>query len=1172
MQIANKIIEELIKDAGKARETKARIYKNQRRVEITKVEYEDKNNFEVSALVSGNEVYNTYIEVKKGEIEDISCTCQDYYNHYGVCKHTLATIFMLSDTQNEKETQEETNNLFKIYEENNPFEIEKIQNQKEETINVEKNLIGENFTKSKENAKYREFKQIVKSFYNEEINEIENIDEEKIQNEGTIIIEPKIIYDKFTNSLKVEFKLGDKRLYKIKNLTQFYDRMIKKEFYKYGDKLKFIHQKEIFKKESQELLEFIMKYAEIIKETNSTANSNYRYYGNALSESSIMLGANGIDELFEILKDQKVKFQKDYTEQEVEFLDKDPKIEFVLNKTGKKEYEISTNIEIFKINQIQGKKYNYILMENKLYRCTKEFEKSKLKLLKKFRENYITKIYLQEQDLKDLFSIIMPRINNVIKLGNVEETKIDKYKPKTLRIKVFLDFDKRDYLIADLRFIYGENEFNPLDEKKKIEFPRNMVEETKTLNIFRKSGFMVDLQNLRFIMPTNDKIFKFLNEDIEYYMQKFEIMATENFKSKEITKPKIGAIGVKIENDLLKIDLSKINIEAKELEEIMARYKLKKKYYRLRDGSFLKLEENKEIEFVDKLISGTDIEYKELEKGEVKLPVNRSLYLNQLLKELKGTEITKNKEYQKIVNNLEQKQAEEEINIPTNLKANLRYYQKTGFKWLKILDSYKLGGILADDMGLGKTIQILALILSEKEENQKQIEKNNQEQTEKSNQEQTEKSNQDQNTEQIKNANPKSQTSIVISPSSLTLNWLSEAKKFAPDLKVEAIRGNLQERKNKIKNLEKYDLIITSYDLLKRDIEFYKQKDYIFKFAIADEAQYLKNSNTQNAKAIKQIKATTNFALTGTPIENSLSELWSIFDFIMPGYLFTYKKFKSSYEMPIVKDNNKEAMSKLKMLIEPFILRRTKKEVLTELPEKTITVLNNEMDEEQKQIYISYLARVKKEVAEEININGFEKSQIKILAALTRLRQICCHPKLFIENYQGRCSKLEQCMEIIEDAVESGHKILLFSTYTSMFEILEEELRTRKIKYFELTGSTKVEERISLVEEFNKNTEIKIFLVSLKAGGTGLNLTGADMVIHYDPWWNLSAENQATDRAYRIGQKNNVQVYKLITKESIEEKIYELQERKAKLMDDMLSTKTTFINKLSKEDIMRLFE
>ena len=535
----------------------------------------------------------------------------------------------------------------------------------------------------------------------------------------------------------------------------------------------------MFQKESQELLEFIMKYAEIIKETNSTANSNYRYYGNALSESSIMLGANGIDELFEILKGKKVKFQKDYAEQEVEFLDKDPKIEFILNKTGEKEYEISTNIEIFKINQIKGKKHNYILLDNKLCRCTKEFENAQLKMLKKFRENYITKIYLQEQDLQDLFSIIMPRINNVIKLGNIEEEKIEKYKPKTLRVKIFLDFDKKDYLIADVKFIYGEYEFNPLDEKKKIEIPRNMVEETKTLNIFRKSGFMVDLQNLRFIMPTNDKIYKFLNDDIEYYMQKFEIMATENFKSKEITKPKIGTIGVKIENDLLKIDLSKINIEAEELEEIMSRYKLKKKYYRLKDGSFLKLEENKEIEFVDKLITGADIEYKELEKGEVKLPVNRSLYLNQLLKELKGTEIIKNKEYQKIVNNLDQKQTEEELKVPKNLKANLRYYQKTGFKWLKILDSYKLGGILADDMGLGKTIQILALILSEKE-NQEETLKNQKEQKIQETQEEKEI--------------PKElhQTSIVISPSSLTLNWLNEAKKFAPSLKVEAIRGNLQ--------------------------------------------------------------------------------------------------------------------------------------------------------------------------------------------------------------------------------------------------------------------------------------------------------------------------------------------------------------------------------------------
>ena len=413
--------------------------------------------------------------------------------------------------------------------------------------------------------------------------------------------------------------------------------------------------------------------------------------------------------------------------------------------------------------------------------------------------------------------------------------------------------------------------------------------------------------------------------------------------------------------------------------------------------------------------------------------------------------------------------------------------------------------------------------------------------------------------------------SLVVSPSSLTLNWQSEAKKFAKELKTLVIRGSLTERKRQIEQIQDYDLVITSYDLLKRDIELYEQKNYQFRYIIADEAQYLKNSNTQNAKSIKKIKADTRYALTGTPIENSLSELWSIFDFIMPGYLFSYRSFKNTYETPIVKEEDKEAMEKLKMLIEPFILRRNKKEVLTELPEKTITVLNNEMGEEQKNIYLNYLARAKQELEEEIEVNGYERSHIQILAALTRLRQICCHPSLFIEDYQEGSSKLEQCMEIIQEASNSGHKILLFSGYTSMFEIMEKELKDKEIKYFKLTGSTKVEERIKLVEEFNQNSEIKVFLISLKAGGTGLNLTGADMVIHYDPWWNLSTENQATDRAYRIGQKNNVQVYKLITKNSIEEKIYELQQKKAELVDQMLSTKTSFINKLSKDEIMDLF-
>ena len=424
--------------------------------------------------------------------------------------------------------------------------------------------------------------------------------------------------------------------------------------------------------------------------------------------------------------------------------------------------------------------------------------------------------------------------------------------------------------------------------------------------------------------------------------------------------------------------------------------------------------------------------------------------------------------------------------------------------------------------------------------------------------------------EQKKN-NQKPLPSMVACPSSLTLNWLGEVQKFTPTLKALVISGSALEREKKIKNIEKYDIIITSYDSLKRDIDLYDEKMYQFKYMIADEAQYIKNNNTQNAKAIKNIKAEARFALTGTPIENSLSELWSIFDFIMPGYLFKYRKFKELYELAIVKENNQAKMQKLKKMIEPFVLRRIKKEVLTELPDKTVTVLYNEMEEEQQKIYLSYLAQAKKEVADEIQMNGFENSQIKILALLMRLRQICCHPSLFLQDYEGKSSKLEQCIEVIEDATKGGHKILLFSGYTSMFPIIEKELKKKQINYLKLTGQTKVTERIELVDKFNEDKDIKVFLISLKAGGTGLNLTGADMVIHYDPWWNLSAENQATDRTYRIGQKNNVQVYKLITKNSIEEKIYELQKKKEKLVDNMLSTQNTFINQLSKEDIMELF-
>ncbi len=549
--------------------------------------------------------------------------------------------------------------------------------------------------------KYRNFKQIVNIFYNEEINEI-NTNEESVKKLGDIKIEPQIYYDKFVGDMKIEFKLGNKKMYKIKNLAEFYTRIINQEFYRYGEKLQFIHSEAEFEQDSQGILNFIMKYAEIIKYANSNSNSNFKYYGKALNEANIIVGNSAIDDLFDVLEGRTVDFNRDYNKEKIEFTNEQPKIEFKLKKLEDGQYIIMPNIEIYKVNIIKGKKYKYILDDKKLYRCTREFENTTLKLLELFRQNYMTEVKLGEDELTDLFSIIMPKVKDAIIFENISEEEIEKYKPKELVIKVYLDFDKNDYLIADVKFCYEENEFNPLDEKTKLTFPRNILKETKALNILRQTGFMLDVKNLRFILPDNDKIYEFLTQEVEYYMQKFDVLVTDNFKRKQIRTTKIGSIGVKVENNLLEIDLKDLDINPEELEQIMERYSLKKKYHRLKDGSFIDLENSKEIEFLDKLVTGMDISYKELEKGEIDLPVYRSLYLNQLLKGIKGTQIIKNEEYKDIVNNLNKEQLEENMEVPEPLNNILRYYQKTGYRWLKTLDNYKFGGILADDMGLRK--------------------------------------------------------------------------------------------------------------------------------------------------------------------------------------------------------------------------------------------------------------------------------------------------------------------------------------------------------------------------------------------------------------------------------------------------------------------------------------
>ena len=969
MLVNDETIEELYFDAGSERVQKARLYVKTKRVEIEKINYNDKNNFDITGNVTGQDIYRTHISVEDGEIIDVTCECLDYQSRYAACKHIVATMMEFSTNSKYEKMIKGSSN-----------------------IDINKML--------RTDSKYRSFKQVVNEFYAEEMQEIEE-EKEQESNSEKIKIEPKLIYDRYSNNLRVEFKIGNQRMYKLKNLDEFYDRMMTGEKYKYGNKLEFIHKKDRFEDDEYQLLEFILKHSEIIRFVNSNSNSNYRYYGKAMNDGYILLNNSGIDELFNILKGKQIAFQKEYKDEKIELIDGNPDLHFVMKKKGKEEYKIVLNEDIDIMREIEilrGKDYTYILFDNKLYRCDKKYEKTTIKLLKMLKNNYLTELVFGKEQLPELFSVILLKLKDSIEFKGIDEQQIEQYKPKKLGVKLFLDIDENDYILAETRFCYGEEEFNPLQQKIEIKYPRDVVSENRALNLFRKTGFMYYAQKECFILPEEEKIYNFLTNDINEYMQRFEVMVTDNFKSKEIKQPKIGSLGIKVENNLLTIDLANLNIDVKELEEIMAKYELKKKYHKLKDGSFVNLEENPDIEFIDKLMTGMNISYKDLESGNVKLPVNRSLYLDQLLKTIPNTQITKNSEYKKLINGLDKKNGEDDIEIPSNLEKILRYYQKTGYKWLKTLDNYKFGGILADDMGLGKTIQMLSIIAGYVEEN----------------------------------SNSEKRASIVICPSSLTLNWQNESQKFTNKLKTLVIRGNVQERKEQIKEIGKYDLVITSYDLLKRDVETYKENKYKFRFAITDEAQYLKNSNTQNAKAVKEILADTRYALTGTPIENSLAELWSIFDYIMPGYLFGYKKFKTDYEVPIVKDNNQNAMKKLKMLIEPFVLRRTKKEVLTELPEKTITVLNNQMKDEQEKIYLNYLAQAKQDLAETINLRGFEKSHIQVLAALTRLRQICCHPSLFIKDYQEGSSKLEQCIEIVKDATEAGHKILLFSGYTCL--------------------------------------------------------------------------------------------------------------------------------------------
>ncbi|SUQ47576.1 RNA polymerase-associated protein RapA [Clostridium neonatale] len=560
-----------------------------------------------------------------------------------------------------------------------------------------------------------------------------------------------------------------------------------------------------------------------------------------------------------------------------------------------------------------------------------------------------------------------------------------------------------------------------------------------------------------------------------------------------------------------------------EITKILRSFRDNVKYYKLENGEFLDLEEmniKEALTLIDNLI-----EEEILNKNVIEIPLNKAVYLEDYLEDKKMRYIKGRKEIKELkkkLTNIEGKIFE----VPNDLNASLREYQISGYNWFKTLDYLGFGGILGDEMGLGKTLQTITLLLSNK-----------------------------------------GSKSLIIAPTSLIYNWNNEFKKFAPNMKIAIANGSKEEREKLLKEYKEYDVIITTYNLLRRDIDIYTME---FDYCILDEAQNIKNSSSQNAKAVKTINAKRRFALTGTPIENSLMELWSIFDFIMPNYLYDEKRFTYRYFRRL--EEGPEIIQELNRLIKPFILRRYKKNVIKELPDKIEKRLYVPLSDEQTKVYEAYSKYVKDIIAKKVEDLEFTRSKIEILSYITKLRQLCLDPSVVMEEYNGDSGKIDSLMELLEQSVCENHKVLVFSQFTSVLKNIGKTLEKNNFRYSYLDGSIPSIDRMKMVEEFN-NGENSVFLISLKAGGTGLNLTSADIVIHFDPWWNPAVEDQATDRAHRIGQENVVEVIKLIAKGTIEEKIVDLQDTKRELISKILGDDLSAdnINTLSEEDILSLF-
>ncbi|RID86669.1 helicase SNF [Peribacillus asahii] len=706
------------------------------------------------------------------------------------------------------------------------------------------------------------------------------------------------------------------------------------------------------------------------------------------------------------------------------------------------------------------------------------------------------------------------------KIGDVQLSKaLSQEMTKTpLVAKLYLDRLK-NRLLAGLEFQYENVVIQPLESRDIPTGPmiiRDMEKEEEILQLMEGSGFSKTEGG--YYMQNEALEYEFLYHVVPKLHPLVQIYATTAVRNRIVRKnahPKIRVKVKKERTNWLEFKFEMDGIADKQIREILAALEEKRKYYRLPNGSFLSLE-TKEMKEIHRFLNEVPVQDEDFE-ASLNMPIIQSLKHLDFIDD--SQVFTVEESFSQFLDHI-RNPGNLNFEVPQSLDNILRDYQKHGYKWMKALASYGFGGVLADDMGLGKTLQSITFIVSE-----------------------------------LSSIRDRRLPVLIVCPSSLTYNWLHEMMKFAPNLQAIVIDGNKADRKELQKDIKDIDVIITSYPLLRQDIKWYENQT--FHTVFFDEAQTFKNPLTQTARAVKRIRADNRFGLTGTPVENSLEELWSIYHIVFPQLFQGLKEYSHLSRKTIARR------------VRPFLFRRMKEDVLIELPEKTESLEVSELLPEQKKLYAAYLAKLRHDTLKHLDKDTIRKNRIRILAGLTRLRQICCHPALFVEGYTGSSAKYDQLLQILEESRLSGRRVLIFSQFTKMLKLIGKEITMRGQTYFYLDGQTPSEERVEICNRFNDG-ERDLFLISLKAGGTGLNLTGADTVILYDLWWNPAVEEQATDRAHRMGQKNVVQVIKLVARGTIEEKMNELQEKKRELIADIIDSEEKASVMLTEEDIREI--